>query len=33
VRDVVGNFGVLEKIDDDAEKSEDTSGGDQAGRV
>src|SRR5207245_9903049 len=33
VRHVVGNFRVLEKIDDDAEKSEDTSGGDESGGV
>ena len=33
VRHVVGDFRVLEKIDDDAEKSEDTSGGDESGGV
>src|SRR6266568_2996994 len=33
VRHVVGNFRVLEKIDDDAEKSEDTSGGDESGGI
>ena len=33
VRDAVGDFGVLEKIDDDAEQAEDAAGGDQAAGV
>ena len=32
-RDVGGDFGVLEEIDDDAEEAEDTSGGDESAGV
>ena len=33
MRDAVGDFGVLQQIDDDAEEAEDTSGGDESAGV